>query len=82
MSGPAVSGDTRSVLIARMRAERLPDPADQRKFLDVFGMVRAAALHGKDSYPLYAAALATDDSVTVAAIIEAEASTRQRPVYW
>jgi len=70
---PKVSPDT----VARQRAAKL-DPLDRERFMQAFWFGQKYAEQGRDPYPQYRHALDTDDSATVAGLIEGTTSVSRR----
>lgn len=73
------AADARSALSPREIAERRCDTLtleEGHRYLKVFDTVRLAAHKGVDTYWVWRTALENDDSVSVAAQVEAAASVR------
>lgn len=61
--------------LAARRAERFEDPIERQRFLDWFARARVATARGDDRIELwFAQAWNTDDSVTMAGLIEGASS--------
>lgn len=62
--------------VAHRRAATFSDPLDRIRFLEAFEAGRVATAQGKDLYPVFRRCMDTEDSVTLAGLVEGAASTR------